>query len=140
MNLLEKRKGAEGVIEGRFISKTLKDAGDELIRDSERVMRSKGFKSAKFFNHSISVADNEMVYQHTAAERFVDMKTRNISGRTNPKKKVKRSGKVSKKNYPVHNKPIFTQKRFIVRMLSFGFTEEIKNSFRELIKNEQTKL
>lgn len=136
MNILEQRKTDIGIIEGRFITKTLEDEGKGMLEDSERVMRERDFSSAKFFNHSISVNENEMEYTHTAAERFVDMKTRNIGRSTSKSKKVKRSGKTSKRSHPVHNKPIWTHKRFIIRKLSFGFTEEVKNTFRTSLGKE----
>lgn len=136
MNILEHRKSDIGIIEGRFITKTLEDEGNGMLEDSEKVMRQRDFSSAKFFNHSISVKENELEYSHTAAERFVDMKTRRIGRTTSKSKKVRRSGKVSKKSHPVHNKPIWTHKRFIIRKLSFGFTEEVKNTFREALPKE----
>lgn len=138
MNLLENRKSDIGIIEGRFITKTLNDEGNAILKDSEQVMRRRGFSSAKFYDHDISVNNNEMTYSHTAAERFVDMKTRNVGATTSARKKVKRSGKVSKKSHPVHNKPIWSHKRFIIRKLSFGFTEEVKNTFREQLSKEST--
>lgn len=136
MNILEQRKSDIGIIEGRFISKVLNDEGNAMLGDGEKVMRQRGFSSAKFFNHTISVNENEMTYKHTAAQRFVDMKTRSVGRTTSSKKKVQKSGRVSKKSHPVHNKPIWSHKRFIIRKLSFGFTEEVKNSFRQLIQDE----
>lgn len=138
MNLLEQRKSDIGIIEGRFITKTLNDEGNAILEDSDKVMRRRGFSSSKFYDHDISVNNNEMTYSHTAAERFVDMKTRNVTNATSSSKKVRRSGKVSKKSHPIHNKPIWSHKRFIIRKLSFGFTEEVKNSFREVLSKENT--
>jgi hypothetical protein len=133
MGLIDNRKGDLGVIEGRFIKHVLDDQAGEILKDSKKAM--KGFKSAKWSKNRMTVDANTLTYDTIAATRFVDMKTRRSKGYTRGTRKIP-GGKKKKKNYPVHNKPIMRHKKFIVRTLSFGFTDEIKENFRQLAKNE----
>lgn len=133
MGLIDNRKGDLGVIEGRFIKHVLDDQAGEILKDSKKAM--KGFKSAKWSKNKMTVDANTLTYDTIAATRFVDMKTRRSKGYTRGTRKIP-GGKKKKKNYPVHNKPIMRHKKFIVRTLSFGFTDEIKENFRALAKKE----
>ena len=133
MGLIDNRKGDLGVIEGRFIKHVLDDQASEILKDSKKAM--KGFKSAKWSKNNMVVDANTLTYDTIAATRFVDMKTRRSKGYTRGTRKIP-GGKKKKKNFPVHNKPIMRHKKFIVRTLSFGFTDEIKENFRQLAKNE----
>ena len=133
MGLIDNRKGDLGVIEGRFIKHVLDDQAGEILKDSKKAM--KGFKSAKWSKNKMVVDANTLTYDTIAATRFVDMKTRRSKGYTRGTRKIP-GGKKKKKNFPVHNKPIMRHKKFIVRTLSFGFTDEIKENFRQLAKNE----
>ena len=133
MGLIDNRKGDLGVIEGRFIKHVLDDQAGEILKDSKKAM--KGFKSAKWSKNKMVVDANTLTYDTIAATRFVDMKTRRSKSYTRGFRKIP-GGKKKKKNFPVHNKPIMRHKKFIVRTLSFGFTDEIKENFRQLAKNE----
>lgn len=133
MGLIDNRKGDLGVIEGRFIKHVLDDQGAEILKDSKKAM--KGFKSAKWGKNKMTIDANTLTYDTIAATRFVDMKTRRSKGYTRGTRKIP-GGKKKKKNFPVHNKPIMRHKKFIVRTLSFGFTDEIKENFRQLAKDE----
>ena len=133
MGLIEQRNGDLGIIEGRFIKHVLDDQADEILKDSKRGM--KGFTSAKWNKNKMQVDGNTMTYDTIAATRFIDMKTRRSKGYQRGSRKVP-GGKRKKKNYIVHNKPIFRHKKFIVRTLSFGFTDEIKENFRKLVQEE----
>ena len=133
MGLIDQRNGDLGIIEGRFIKHVLDDQADEILKDSKRGM--KGFKSAKWNKNKMQVDSNTLTYDTIAATRFVDMKTRRSKGYQRGSRKVP-AGKRKKKNYIVHNKPIFRHKKFIVRTLSFGFTDEIKENFRKLAQDE----
>ena len=133
MGLIDNRKGDLGVIEGRFIKHVLDDQAGEILKDSKKAM--KGFKSAKWSKNKMVVDANTLTYDTIAATRFVDMRTRRSRGYTRGTRKIP-GGKKKKKNFPVHNKPIMRHKKFIVRTLSFGFTDEIKENFRQLAKNE----
>ena len=133
MGLIDNRKGDLVVIEGRFNNHVLDDQAGEILKDSKKAM--KGFKAAKWSKNKMVVDANTLTYDTIAATRFVDMKTRRSKGYTRGTRKIP-GGKKKKKNFPVHNKPIMRHKKFIVRTLSFGFTDEIKENFRQLAKNE----
>lgn len=132
MNLLESRNN-DSAIEARFIEQTLRDQAAGILKDSRREMR--GFSQSKWRDVKMSVNKNELVYEHLGVHRFIDMKTRSASNRNSHRKM--RTGKVKKKNYPVHNKIIFSHKRFLIKQLSFGFTDEVKESFRRLIQDSE---
>ncbi|PWN67600.1 hypothetical protein [Chryseobacterium oncorhynchi] len=133
MGLSEKRNRDVGIIEGLFIRKTLEDHAKTILEDTKRQMV--GFTNRKWNKRGISVNDNTLVYSHISAFRFVDMKTvRAKSGYSIGSKKV-RKGKIKKNFFPIHNTPIFSSKRFLIKRLSFGFTDEVKNSFEQLAKD-----
>lgn len=120
-----------GVIEGRFIRHQLKVYGEDVMKSSKRVRDRSGFSSEVWDKSGVSQSDKSLTYKVPMAMRFVDMKTRTSKGFTKGTRK-KAPGKKKKKNYPVHNKPTMAHKRYLVKMLSFGFTEEVKEQFRQL--------
>ncbi|VDH05862.1 hypothetical protein [Bergeyella zoohelcum] len=135
--LISERNSSDGVIEARFIRAALQRYGEDVM-DSSKKARSKartidtnrtgkkrkyktGFSSSEWDSAStIKVDKNKMTYTIPKPMRFVDMK----------KQKQKK-----KRNHPVHNKPTSGHKRYLIRTLSFGFTEEIKEKFRQLEYN-----
>jgi hypothetical protein len=132
MSILDRRNSEIGIIEGLFIRRTLQEQAKGIMQDSKRAM--KGFTNPKWNKRSMEVTDDTMTYSQIAPFRFVDMKTRRAKSGYNPNTRKLKAGKIRKKNFPIHNKPIYTHKRFIIRTLSFGFTEEVKNQYRELAK------
>lgn len=134
MSLLKQRAGRTGSIEDRFIEQTLRDQAASIIKDSRREQR--GFTSAKWRKVDMSVDKNTLTYQHLAVHRFVDMKTRKASRYIAATRKMKANREKKKKYYPIHNKVIMSHKRFLVKTLSFGFTDEVKAQFRELAERE----
>ncbi|AFR35905.1 hypothetical protein [Riemerella anatipestifer] len=135
MGLLDERKTDVGVIEGRFIKAKLQQYGEDVLKSSKKHRRINRFSSSKWDTGSISVSDNAVDYRILAPMRFVDMKTRKSRGYTRGTRKIP-GGKKKKKNYPVHNKPTMVHKKFLVKSLSFGFTEEVKQQFRALAEKE----
>ncbi|WP_018676131.1 hypothetical protein [Riemerella columbina] len=135
MGLLDERKSEKGIIEGRFIKAMLEQYGEDVLKSSKRVRSRNQFRSSKWERSSISVSDNAVDYRIPAPMRFVDMKTRKSKGYTRGTRKVP-GGKRKKKNYPVHNKPTMVHKKFLVKSLSYGFTEEVKQQFRALANRE----
>lgn len=133
MGIIDRRKTDIGIIEGRFITHVLNDQAKEILLDSKRAMR--GFTSNKWSRNGATVNGDTLTYEQIAPTRFVDMKTRRSKGYTRGTRKIP-AGKRKKKNFPIHNKPIFRHKKFIVRTLSFGFTDEVKESFRQLAMDE----
>lgn len=133
MGLIDRRNSEVGIIEGRFIKHVLDDQAGEIMKDSKRSM--KGFSSSRWARNGMTVTSDSLTYEFIAATRFVDMKTRRSKGYTRGNRKIP-PGKKKKKNFPIHNQPIFRHKKFIVRTLSFGFTDEVKASFKQLAKDE----
>ncbi len=130
MSLLDRRNTSAGIIEQRFITATLNKTGKDILADSKR--EQKGFTSAKWNHVTANASDNTLTYEHLPRHRFVDMKTRNASNRTSATKRRLKSGKIKKKFYPIHNKVIWSNKRFLVKELSFGFTDAVKKQFENL--------
>ena len=137
MGLIDSRDPDKGIIEGRFITAVLNDQASSILSDSKAEMRRRRFRQSKWEKKSATVNNNELTYNTASVIRFVDMKTRMVkkgysrgTGRKVP------PGKKRKKQHPVHNRIIWRHKKFIIRTLSFGFTDEVKESFRELAKNE----
>lgn len=120
-----------GVIEKRFIQRELKKYAEGFTRSVRRVQSSRGFSSGIWNNNSFAVGENEMEYRLPKAQRFVDMKTRNAKGYTKGTRRIP-SGKEKKKYHPVYNNIVMGWKKYLVRSLSFGFTEEVKNQFQKL--------
>ena len=134
MSILDNRNTDDKIVEGRFVEQVLRDQAASILKDSRREMR--GFSQAKWRNVKMSVDKSSLSYQHLAVHRFVDMKTRKSSNYSAGTRKM-RSGKQKKKNYPIHNKVIYQHKRFIIKRLSFGFTDEVKAQFRALVESEK---
>ncbi len=136
MALLDDRKGDLGAIEARFIRSVLEENASEILKNSKRAQQ--GFSSPVFSKVNMTVTENTLTYSHPAVMRFVDMKTRSVSNANGSLLSTRKrgSGKKRKKNYPVHNKPIMRQKRFIIKALQFGFTQGVQQTFRELLAQE----
>lgn len=139
MSLIDQRNTDIGIIEGRFIEASLKEYGDRVMRGSKKVMKQRGFSNPIWNRASVSVSQNVLDYDVALAQRFVDMKTRTAQGHTKGTRKIP-AGKKKKKHYPVHNKIVMGHKKHLVRTLSFGFTEEIKQQYRILLQNENSEI
>ena len=137
MGLIDSRDPDKGIIEGRFITAVLNDQAKSILKDTRSEMGRRKFRQSKWLKVKAGINGNELDYSTISPIRFVDMKTRIVkkgysrgTGRKVP------PGKKRKKQHPVHNRIIWRHKKFIIRTLSFGFTDEVKESFRELAKNE----
>jgi hypothetical protein len=120
-NLLQQRTNdGDDIIKNRFIRKKLQETANDIKDASQKKMSS--FNSAFWRNRSFSVTDNEMQYEHLKVHRFIDMRTRKNADGTKQKKKF----------YPIHNRIVMGQYSQLVRELSVGFTEEVKNQFRAM--------
>jgi len=123
MSLLDERtKTANAIAEGRFIAQVLKDESAEI--DTDVNSRMNGFNSSFWSKRNFAVNDNTLTYTTLKKHRFVDMKTRQTE-----------SGAIKKKRHEIHNKPIYGHLNNIVRELSFGFTESVKEKFSKLENN-----
>ena len=120
-NLLQQRTNTgDEILKSRFLRKKLQETANDIQQASEKKMSS--FSSSFWRNRSFSVTDNEMQYEHLKVHRFIDMRTR----------ATKDGGKQKKKFYPIHNRIVMGQYSQLVRELSFGFTEAIKNQLRNI--------
>lgn len=120
MSLLDERtKTANAIAEGRFIAQVLKAESTEIDKDVKS--RMNGFNSTFWSKRNFAVNDTTLTYTTLKKHRFVDMKTRQTE-----------NGIIKKKRHEIHNKPIFGHLNNIVRELSFGFTESVKEKFLKL--------
>ena len=119
-----------GIIEGRFIRHELNKYGDGLRGSVRRVQRSRGFSSAVWFRDTFSVGDSSLVYRFPRVQRFVDMKSRVYYKKKNGERVA--LGKGRKRAHPIYNKPSFGWRKYLVRSLSFGFSEEVRRQFQNL--------
>jgi hypothetical protein len=106
-------------IEKRFIKSSLEQTAKKISADVYK--KTASFRSTFWKANSFSSSDDTMVYNHSIKNRFVDMRTRNKQG-----------VKVKKKSHVVHNRIVMGNYSGLVRELSFGFTEEIKQKFRNM--------
>ena len=148
MSLISERNKGNS-IEERFITESLNFYGKNVMEDIRRYRstarvydRKKmnehktkngfekkfyktGFQNSKWNDgEKFTVDKNTLTYSGQKVARFVDMKKRRTSKFSSSKSKV-----VQHNN---HNKIIFSHKRFLIKQLSFGFTDEVKAQFRKL--------
>jgi hypothetical protein len=131
MSLSERRTADLGIVEGLFITKTLQEQAKSFMDDTAKVM--KGFTSEKWAKRSMSVSGDTLTYSHNINFRFIDMRSRVAKSGYNPGTKKRRKGKAAKKGLPIHNKPIYRHKKYIQRELMFGFTEDVRAIFQQMI-------
>ena len=126
MNLLQKRTNSnDDILQGLFIQQQLREEAQDIDQAQTNLMASRGFNSQEFYSdRSYSVSDNKMTYTHLAKHRFVDMKSRNT-----------REGKVKKKSHPIHNRILFGHFNNIIKRMSFGYTQAVKEQMQELANN-----
>lgn len=110
---------SDKLIEKRFIKSSLENTAKKIQGDVYK--KTSSFRSTFWRANSFSSTDDTMVYNHSIKNRFVDMRTRNKQG-----------AKVKKKSHVVHNRIVMGNYSALVRELSFGFTEDIKQKFRNM--------
>lgn len=110
------------ILEGRFIRRMLQDTAKDIDTAQRSFISGRGFENSDWNTaRGFNVTQNELGFTHLKKHRFVDMKTRNT-----------KSGKVSKKNHPIHNKIIWGHYNNVIKELHFGFTNAIKEELRNL--------
>lgn len=120
MSLINERSNqGAAMLEKSFIQKVLREEGANI--DQAMQQKMVGFSNATTSGRSFKVNDTTLTYTHKKRHRFIDMKTRNT-----------KQGKIKKKNYVIHNRPIFGHLNNIIRRLSFGFTEAAKQELMKL--------
>ena len=120
---LDKRaKSQENLIlEKRYIRQVLADEGANINQQKMRAMRRFAFRSAGLYTLHSNADDSTLKHKHPQRHRFIDMKIRQKEGRQQ-----------KKRAYPIHNRILFGHANNVVRRLSFGFTEDIKNMMQQI--------
>lgn len=121
MDLLQSRsKTREALAEKAYIQKVLREEGDTM----DKAMRENAvsFSNETMAKRRFRVEDTTLVYEHEPKHRFIDMKTRET-----------RSGKIKKKNYAIHNRPVYGVLNNIIKRLHFGYVEETKTKMLALV-------
>lgn len=104
----------KSIIERRYISNTLKETGEHIDSSQQRLFNNFNFKSNNIrAKRSFIVTDNKLEFKHLLKERFIDMKR--INGQ-------------NKKRYPIHNNIVMGYFNGLVRKLSFGLTQSVRNT------------
>ena len=112
---------ANEILEGRFIKRVFTESAKEIDKAVSKVISTRGFENTDWNDRSFQTSDSALQYTHLKKFRFVDMKTRST-----------KTGKKRKKSYPLHNKIIWGNYSNIVRELSVGFTEGVKEQLRTI--------
>lgn len=119
-DLLQKRAKINGdILEKRYIQKVLREEGDDI--NTEMNKRMNGFTEQTKGERNFDVEGTALVYDHPMRLRFIDMKRRQT-----------KHGKTKKKNYPIHNKPLFGYANNIVRRIMYGFTDQVKEEMKAM--------
>lgn len=120
--MTQQEKQLEDVLKGRFIKRVFQESIKDIDKAQVVYLSGHGFNSPEWFNaRSFVASETALEYSQLKKHRFVDMKTRNT-----------KKGKIRKKAHPVHNKILYGHYNNIIRELSVGFTEAIKEQLREL--------
>lgn len=123
MDQLQNRQNAgDEILKNRFINRVLKEAGTDIDKAQRRYMSSRGFEKQDWYtDRSFTAQGNALDISHLKKHRFVDMRFRNTD-----------KGKKKKGAHPIHNKIIWGHRNNIIRELTVGFTEAVKQKMREL--------
>lgn len=121
MSILEDRKKrSEEILQGKFIRRVLNETAKEIDKSQSRTMS--GFRSTFWNNRRFNISSNQLSLQHDKRIRFLDMKNR-----------IRRDGTSQrKKSRVVHNRIIYGKYNNLVRELSFGYTDAVKEELRSL--------
>lgn len=123
MNIFERRRSGESMLEKRFIQSVLQEESEDIRTDQNHIMsrfKSTDWKSGRNF----AVQDTTMHMTHLPKQRFVDMKSRRTKG-----------GVIKKRSHAVHNRILYGHANNIVRGIKFGFTDQVKEEMRDLERN-----
>jgi hypothetical protein len=117
-----RREVSKEILEGRFIKRVLTQETRSISDDLTKRLAAAGLTAAYWRHVNFSVkGQNNLHYRHLKKHRFMDMKTRNT-----------KNGKVRKENVPIHNKMIYSHLNDIIKELTFGFTDAVKEELKSL--------
>lgn len=121
MDLLNERKNDDLPIFRAFVKRVLEKRAQEI--NKEIGAGTAGFSSDFWDKRNFTTSDVSLVYSHLPVHRFVDMKVRKVGG----VRKVK-------KNHEIHNRIIMGQFAGIQNELTYGLTEQMKESIKKEIE------
>lgn len=120
MSLRKQRNDTrEAILEGRFITHVLKKVGDDMNADIDK--RISGFSSSFWVDKTMTTNKNVLTYRHQREHRFIDMRSRK-SLRGNRRKRF----------YAIHNRPIYGHANEIVKELTVGFTDGVREQMKQM--------
>jgi phosphoribosyl-ATP pyrophosphohydrolase len=120
MDLLQSRKKTrEALAEKSYIQKVLREESANI--DKAMLENATSFSVDTMANRRFSVDDTTLIYKHEPKHRFIDMSKRNT-----------KSGQIKKKNYAIHNRPVYGVFNNVIKRLHFGYTEETKQMMLQL--------
>nr|WP_317631404.1 hypothetical protein [uncultured Flavobacterium sp.] len=101
----------------RFITHSLKAVAKEWETTQSREMAARGFENNDWYaSRGFTVTESTLEVTHLKKHRFVDMKFRT----------TKSGNKIKKRNHPIHNRIAFGMYNQLVKELSFGLTENVR--------------
>src|SRR5690554_6086196 len=113
---------ADDILKGRFVKRVFQETAISIDKAVSSTMSKRGFQSPEWEHRSFQTSDSALTYQHPIQNRFVDMRTRNNE----------KTGRKRKKHHPVHNRIIFGHYSQVIKELSFGFTEAVREELRTI--------
>lgn len=114
------------ILQGRFVKRVFQETAISIDKDVSATMSKRGFQSPEWERRTFQTSDTVLAYQHLIKNRFVDIRTRNT-----------KDGKRKKKSHPVHNRIIFGHYGEVIKELSFGFTEAVREELLTIEENGQ---
>jgi len=106
----------ETLIKQKFISRILREEGENIRKAQTQVMAQRGFTSREFFsNRRFTNTNNTLTYTHLPKHRFVDMSSRQT-----------KEGKIKKVAHPIHNKILMGHANDIVFRMGVEYTSRMK--------------
>ena len=111
----------EALIKQKFISRILREEGENIRKDQTQVMGRRGFTSRELFtDRRFTTNENTLTYSHLPKHRFIDMSSRQT-----------KTGKIKKVSHPIHNKILMGHANDIVFRLSVEYTSRMKKMLLE---------
>lgn len=124
MDLINDRKNDELPVFRAFVEQVLKRRSGEILAEQNKTFN--GFSNPLWQKRTMQNSDVSLVFSHRIEERFLDMKVRKVEGR-----------RKDKKHYDVHNRILMGNYAGIMKELTYGLTEQVKENIRNNFNNRQ---
>jgi len=106
----------ETLIKQKFISRILREEGENIRQAQTQIMGQRGFTSRELFSDRRFTSDkNKLTYTHLPKHRFIDMSSRQT-----------KQGKIKKVAHPIHNKILMGHANDIVFRMGVEYTSRMK--------------